>query len=206
MTIQTFEYCSLCYLNLWSETDKLCHEILSNDVSREQKLVAIKTVASVYSVARNLQKKYDLEKGLERFAPVLDILDLVDIDNLKKYPINEIDRTKDMISEKYGSKGVLSLTTKLLWFKVRSPVLIYDSQAQKALGTKSSDLEGFYTEWLSEFNRYEEEINEACSQLEKMYRYMIISNTKISKDEVKQISTERWFRERVFDMYLWKKG
>ena len=113
MTTQTFEYCSLCYLNLWSETDKSCFEALSNNVSREKKLAAIKTVANVYSVAKNLRTRYDVDEGLERFEPILDILESVNIDNLKNTPIDEINSIRKLISTRYGGNDVLSLTTKI---------------------------------------------------------------------------------------------
>ena len=206
MTTQTFEYCSLCYLNLWSETDKSYFEALSNNVSKEKKLAAIKTVANVYSVARNLRTRYDVDEGLERFEPILDILESVNIDNLKNTPIDEINSIRKLISTRYGGNDVLSLTTKFLWFKKRSPVLIYDSQALKALNCKSGDLKGFYKKWHTEFSFHEEEINDVCSRLEQIHPYMSISDTVITKKEIRKISSEKWFRERVFDIYLWKKG
>lgn len=204
MGVQTFEHCSLAYLNLWSENDKSCTEALSGN-NQEKKLIALKKSANVFKIARNLQTQYDVGKGLKRYAPVLKILDKVNLTNIKKEPVIEIRKIEKLISNKYGNSEVLSLTTKFLWLKVQSPVLIYDSQAQKALGTRVGDLEDFYHRWHIEYNLKEDEINNACSKLKGLYRYMKSSN-EITKEEVGMISSQKWFRERVFDIYLWNIG
>jgi hypothetical protein len=53
MSIQTFEYCSLNYLNQWLSKDKgYCETLAGND--EDKKLSELKKAATFYKIARNL--------------------------------------------------------------------------------------------------------------------------------------------------------
>ena len=93
----------------------------------------------------------------------------------------------------------------LLVPKIKQPILIYDSQARIALGTKNGDLDAYYAKWRKEFESNKEEIVDVCSKLPDMNKYAI--NQEIgTKEVIKNISNELWFHERVFDIFLWSKG
>jgi len=204
MSIQTFEYCSLQYLNLWLSYDRFYYQALSSPSQDEQKLSALKGAAAFYKVARNLPKKYDVQKGLKRYQPVLKIIDSVDQKQFQN-PVEKINEISQKISHEYGNRNVLSLTTKFLWLKVKHPILIYDSQARTALGAKNGDLADFYQKWQQEFKNHQEQIKVACAKLEKLSLYTVEPETATEKD-IQNISSELWFHERVFDNYLWNKG
>ena len=199
---KTFEFCSFQYLNLWENHDRNCHKTLLNNSSEEEKLSVLKKAGMFYRVARNLPTKYDSER---RYGHVLDILENTNKEDFEKEPIKAILAIEKKISEKYGKRGVLSLTTKFLWLKVKQPIIIYDSQARKALDTKNGDLKQFYEKWHDEFKKVKDDIAKACENLENLYLYLPNQRDGL-RDEIKKISSESWFHERVFDIYLWNKG
>jgi hypothetical protein len=105
----------------------------------------------------------------------------------------------------YGNKKVFSLTTKFLWLKLKRPIIMYDSQARIALGTKNDNLTDYYEKWLKNFDKCEDQIKQACAKLSNLHLYTV--NYEMEREEyIKSISSERWFHERVFDIYLWNKG
>jgi hypothetical protein len=204
LAIKTFEYCSLQYLNQWFAYDMGYCQALAND-NRSEKLIALKNAGGFYRVARNLPSECDEKKGLARYGPVLDIIDPLKPIQFENNPVKEILEIKRRISEKYGNKNLLSLTTKFLWIKIKQPIIIYDSQARIALGTETGDLDAYYKKWRQEFKANQREIVEVCSKLPDMNKYTV--NQKVgTKEYIREISDETWFHERVFDNYLWNKG
>jgi len=204
MAIKTFEYCSLHYLNQWLTYDMGYCQALANG-NKSEKLTALKNAGGFYRVARNLPSEYDEKKGLARYEPVLDIIDPLKPIQFENNPVEEILEIEKSISEKYGNRSVLSLTTKFLWIKIKQPILIYDSQARIAVGTENGVLDAYYEKWREEFKANQREIVEVCSKLPDMNKYTV--NQEIgTKEYIREISNETWFHERVFDIYLWNKG
>jgi len=202
MATYTFDYCSLYYLNQWLEHDKKYSEALE-DGNETTKLSALKKALSFYGIARNLPTEYDEKKGLTRYKPVLDIIDSLKAEDFQDNIVEKICKVEARISQKYGNKGVLSLSTKLLWLKLKSPIIIYDNQARLALGTKVGDLDSYYNCWRKKFEVHSEEISNACERLYKMSKYAVDQDIG-TKDYIQNISSEQWFKERVFDIYLWR--
>jgi hypothetical protein len=207
MAIQTFEYCSLYYLNQWLTYERGYCEALSNG-NKEQKLSTLKSAGSFYSVARNLPRKYDEKEG--RYQPVLTILDSESKEQFPKdqslhITVSKIEEIEKKISEKYGKRKVLSLTTKFLWLKLKEPIIIYDSQAENAVGSKKRDLADYYNKWNEGFKKHNKQIEKACSQLPKLHLYAAGHESGII-EHIKEVSSEIWFQKRVFDIYLWGKG
>lgn len=202
--IQTFEYSSLYYLNQWLSYDKDYCLALSGP-NQKEKLSALKSAGGFYRVARNLPTAFDEKIGIERYQPVLDIIDNLSIDQFEKDPVKKILEIETEISNKYGNRGVLSLTTKFLWLKFKSPILIYDSQARIAVGSKNGDLQDYYEKWLAEFENHKEEIQSVCTILSSLSLYAV-DQRLADKKYIDEISSSKWFHERVFDIYLWSKG
>lgn len=202
--IQTFEYSSLYYLNQWLSYDKDYCLALSGS-NQKEKLSALKSAGGFYRVARNLPTAFDEKIGIERYQPVLDIIDNLSIDQFEKDPVKKILEIETEISNKYGNRGVLSLTTKFLWLKFKSPILIYDSQARIAVGSKNGDLQDYYENWLAEFENHKEEIQSVCTILSSLSLY-VVDQRFADKKYIDEISSNKWFHERVFDIYLWSKG
>jgi hypothetical protein len=201
MTLYTFEYCSLHYLNQWLTHDKDYCKVLSTG-SNEEKLSVLKKAGSFYKIARNLPTKYDVKKSIPRYQPVLEILDAVDKTQFQCDLINKILEIEREISKNHGRRNVLSLTTKFLWLKVQKPIIIYDSKARISIGTKHGDLEQYYVEWTKSFKKHKENIKEVCAQLSELNLYAI-DQAAGTKKYIKDISSKVWFHERVYDIYLW---
>ncbi|MFT6207079.1 MAG: hypothetical protein ACJA0T_000983 [Colwellia sp.] len=204
MLINTFEYCSLHYLNQWLTYDRNYCLALAG-TNREAKLSALKSAGGFYRVARNVPTAFDVGIGMKRFQPVLEILDNLSIDQFEKDPVKKILDIESQISSKYGNRGVLSLTTKFLWLKLKSPILIYDAQARIAVNSTDGDLAGYYKNWAAEFENHEVEIQSVCSKLSNLNLY-VTDQSIATKEYVNKISSNKWFHERVFDIYLWSKG
>ena len=204
MAIQTFEYCSLHYLNQWLTYDQgYCQALSKGD--EEKKLSALKSAGGFYRVSRNLPSEFDEKKGLKRYQPVLEILDAVSKEQFEDDPVKTILETERKISRKYGNRSVLSLTTKFLWLKIKQPILIYDSQARIAVGSTNGDLAGYYKKWVEGFEKHNNDIEAACSRLSELNLYAVDQKLG-TKEYIKDVSSKSWFQERVFDIYLWSKG
>lgn len=200
----SLEYLSLNYLDMWLRHDRVYHESL-NHGTRKEKLISLKKASAYYKVARNLPKKYDEEIGRERYEPIARILEKANATDFSVDPIKSISKVQKKISKAYGDTGVLSITTKLLWLKIRDPIIIYDSQARKALGTMDGDLHGFYQAWRTEFKTHRKEIENVCSKLDRVAKYTC-NQTIATPEYIRSISAQRWFQERVFDVFLWHQG
>jgi hypothetical protein len=200
-----FKYCALHYLNQWIEQDRPCCDALAGR-DDSLKLQALAKVAAQYGIARTLPKRYDVKNGLQRYRPVLEIIDAqkrADFqgDNL----VPSIMKVSKEISKKYGGHGSISLTTKLLWMKMKSPIIIYDSRARTAVGTALGDLAEYYEEWRKRFTPCDDQIRDACASLSKVHEY--VENPEIATvPYIEEITAHAWFRERVFDFYLWGGG
>ncbi len=197
-----FEPYAFEYLSIWEKHDRDCYKILSGNANEKEKLEALKKAALFYRVARNLPVKYDNNL---RYGHVLDILENIKTSDFKDTPIDKIIEIESRISQKYGNRSVLSLTTKFLWLKIKQPIIIYDSQARKAIGTKDGKLKEYYDKWRNDFHLVEDEIKKACDRLENLHLYLPNQREGLKKD-IKKISNESWFHERVFDIYLWNSG
>lgn len=198
----TFDFFALHYLNLWLANERaFCKNAESK--KRSQQLSALQDAAAHFSIARNLLTKFDLGKGLKRYEPVLEILDNYSSRDFQKNAgIATIIEVHDKLSKVYGKRKVLSATTKFLWVKFRSPIIIYDGQARKALGTTNGDIEAYYQAWEKEYAKHKEEIEVACHSLVNVHSY-IHDSAGFSKTDVESIAKESWFKRRVLDSYLW---
>lgn len=200
----SLEYFSLHYLDMWLTHDRIYHESLNNG-TREEKLISIKNAATYYKVARNLPKKYDEDISCERYEPILKIIDKATAYNFSGNTVKSISKVEEEISKAYGDRGVLSITTKLLWLKIRDPIIIYDSQARKALNTADGDLSSFYKAWRASYSAHSKDIACVCAKLSNVANYSC-DQTIATPTYVQAISAQPWFQERVFDVYLWHVG
>lgn len=200
----SWEYFSLHYLDMWLRHDRLYHESLNNG-TRDEKLISIKKAATYYKVARNLPKAYDEDIARARYEPILRIIDKISASDFAGNTAKSIGKVQQKISKAYGNRGVLSITTKLLWLKIRNPIIIYDSQARKALNTEDGDLSGFYEAWRTEYSAHSKNIATVCTKLSSVSKYSC-DQTIATPAYVQAISAQPWFQERVFDVYLWHEG
>jgi len=158
------EYCALWYLNQWQSSEKEIHRMISSE-SKNERLMGINSGASYFRVARTIPTMPEKKNKKERYEPVLEVIDKYDAagftkDNLSKF----VERVQRELNSFY-KKNMLSATSKMLWLKFRSPIIILDSQAKKALNVKKNEYSKFVKEWDKEYNKYEREITDACGRL-----------------------------------------
>jgi hypothetical protein len=171
-------------------------------------LSALERAGAFYGVARNLPTKFDVKKNVKRYQPVLEILDAVSKEQFNDDPVNTVNRILEIereISAKYGDKRVLSLTTKFLWLKIKEPILIYDSQARIAVGSKDGDLADYYNKWGKGFTKHQKQIEKVSSRLSELNLYAVDQEVG-TKECINDVSSKTWFHKRIFDIYLWNKG
>ena len=200
----SLEYFSLHYLDMWLKHDRIYHESFNNG-TLEEKLNSVKKAATYYKVARNLPKQHEEEIGCERYEPIVKILDKAESSDFSGDTLKSIGKVQAKISKAYGGRGVLSITTKLLWLKLRGPIIIYDSQARKALNTLDGDLPAFYKAWQAEYSAVKNDISKVCTALRSVAKYSC-DQTIATPAYIQDISAQPWFHERVFDVFLWHKG
>jgi len=199
----TFDCCALQYLNQWLEHDKKYYEDFNNvNLVKSDKLNSLKAAATFYKIARNLPTSFEKDMNVERYQPVLDILETISIENITNNVIEELNRVRKSISLQYGGRDVLSLTSKLLWLKFRSPIIIYDSKVRQAVGAFNNNYEDYCKKWNDKYKEHELDIEIACIKLHEVKNYCIDPDVA-TQDYIKEIAKEKWFRERVLDIYLW---
>lgn len=202
MSVRSFDYCAFQFLNQWLEKEKgYCDSLASDNVDTQRE--ALIAAGGHFRIARNLPTRFEEEKGLHRYQPVLDVLNKmnhISSDNV----VNVVNEARLEISSHYGGRGVLSATTKFLWLKRKSPIRIYDRQARIALGTREGDFSEFNAAFSARYEECFNQIEKACANLSHVIPYLV--NPNLSKQEVDDLVSEQWFRERVLDIYLWNQG
>jgi hypothetical protein len=201
-----WEYCSLYYLQQWLSGERRLHDALSGTDERSIREGLSDAVKS-FRVARNLPRKYDADRGLKRYEPLLEVfLQLQKQEISESNFINVFDNFQSEISKKYGGKKLISLSSKLLWLRYRDPFIIYDSRARTSLEVTPGDYSEYVAEWLKSFQPHQERIAAICSELSSVYRYVEFEYNESNFAEIKNVSNEEWFHKRVFDIYLWRGG
>lgn len=189
---------------MWLSQDRLFVEKLASN-NRSNQLEILRKIAAAYRIARNLPLAGDIERGQIRYEPVLSIINNISGPIEEQKIVDLVNKTNKAICDKYNINEALSLTTKFLWFKFQSPILIYDSRARNALKTETGNYENFCKEWKKLYEENIEEIKNACKKLPKMAIYTN-SPDFATEEKIKEISQKKWFMERVFDIYLWHAG
>ena len=203
MPIVEFEFCSLHYLNQWLGNERAVCEAMESD-DRTIRLEAISNAAKFFKVARNLPLVY--ESGEGRYTSVLRLLDHVSVPAvIEKGCVSSVEMLRNKISKAYGDREVLSFASKILWVKIKSPIIIYDKQVRQALGTDDGDYCEYCRKWLEAYSGHEMAIGNACGSLHKMRQYCL-DPTVATERYISVIATQDWFRHRVFDIYLWHGG
>jgi len=201
MTRNKYKPAAFTYLNQWFLKDERYVTALSTGTG-EEKLRALQDAAGFYRIARNLPRRH--EDG-PRFGGLLSILQGVETQGHTEATIlNTVSTVGDQISARYGERGVLSATTKFLWLKLRSPVVIYDRQARLELGTRDGDVHAFYEAWRNRFRADLDEIREASLALMEVTDFCV--RPAADSNYVESVVQSQWFHERVLDISLWQAG
>ena len=209
----TFEFCALYYLNWWSILDRKFVKAFSSG-NLEKIMAILPAVMSSYRISRNFSMVYDVDSRSDcrRFEPVANIINDSKITevNHSNY-IEVVNNVREQIRVLY-KKDLLSATTKLLWMKYRSPIIIYDNNAATALHRlgyriKPGDYEGYASLWKKYYAEVSGDIETACKKLSSIRKFAESANeTFFSEEYIRDITSQEWFRERVLDIYFWHAG
>jgi len=193
----------LHYLQQWLSSERSLHDALSGTDERSIR-EGLSSAVKSFGVARNLPRKYDVDRGLNRYEPLLEVfLQLKEQEISESNFINVVDNFQSAISKRYGGQKLISLSSKLLWLRYRDPFIIYDNRARTSLKVTPGDYSKYVAEWLKLFQLCQERIAAICSELSSVYRYAEFEYDESNFAEIKNISNEEWFHKRVFDICLW---
>src|SRR5688500_3905487 len=150
---------------------------------------AVSRIAGKYRIAFSFARRFDVEVGLARFAPVVNALQSYLPDGSADPVQAVLNLTSDL--QRAYRKEVLSAASKFLWFLWGRDILTYDTRALATLQRRfpalpPKDYLGYCNAWVTHFAECEEQIAHECA--------------------LQGASSERSFHERVFDWHLWRSG
>ena len=197
-----FKFFALAYLNDWWQYDRSFVVGLSPSLSRDVRARRLMEAATYYNVIRRFPKG--------SMGQVLDLLDAT-FGLVGPSKPHNVDLAVTALAEVFNQtfhRGIeISAASKFLWIRQQSPVVIFDSRAETCLvrlGATLDDKYGTYrTEWLKQFDEREEVIRLACAEL---IRVRTFSPDDETDENFASVTNSRWFRERVFDKFLWWNG
>jgi hypothetical protein len=192
-----YEYCAFRFLELWEKYEKDLH----NDMQGTPSGYQVRNVLNHYRVARNF-------KGLsDEFAEKISA-HLVEVSDSHGQPADKVIELAGRFEKDFEQLN-LSAASKLLWLRNQSPYRIYDAQAIKGLRRLGKfhrgDYKSYGEAWEREYETRSGEISLAARGLVNLPRnYM--RDSSLSGDQLTKLVQAKWFRERVFDIYLWEIG
>ena len=193
MAAVLYERCAREYANYWRNKERaFVMDLAGGDAATT--LVATQKAAGYFRIARNFPTAFDVERGLRRFEPMLQVFDEARVTTVLPATLVEVVLLfQRKLGDVYGGRKVLSAATKFLWLLHRDPVVIFDSQARVALGAPIGDYSRYLKLWYAGYELAKQPIAAACSEL--------------PNDQVDSTTASaEWFRRRVYDIYLWRAG
>lgn len=194
----TFEYCSLKYLDIYQQFDINLIEGFKTE-SKTNRLKILKNGATVFRIARNFK---DFENDKNKTS-ILSLLDKIKTPVTESESIETVINFSNNLSALFPGKNYYSASSKFLWLKFQSPIIIMDSRTIKALDKKlkPENYSQYYSLWKETYLKCEKQIIKSCLLLPSVKNYFYNPDMDIS-----EIIHSKWFHERVFDIYLWEKG
>lgn len=193
------EFCALRFLLQWEQSEKLFHSSLKGKPSTGE----LRRALQFFQIARNFPRL-----GEEHKAQFI-INALLSVD-----PFNEhgADQNVRLLAERLETEFEqfnLSAASKLLWLRHRRPYIIYDSRTVRALKNANENFDSkSYTEycsaWKRQYRLHRRSIKSACERLVEIRGFFPAWHA--NEKAMLKATTGSWFRERVFDIYLWELG
>ncbi|WP_143296806.1 hypothetical protein [Burkholderia pseudomallei] len=225
-----YKHAVLAYLNQWHEIDRVHQIALGAQTDGAEAGRAFRALAIAYSVIRGFgsgdgSKAERERRAVANFRDVARLVGAVQSlsDDKLAGEVWALAISIGKLFPRRSRKGIragteietsqLSAATKFLWFAGHHNVRIFDTQAYAALyGKQRVGLlsESVYCEFLTEWTRQYElakvELDEAIGafDLGETLEWTVIPYE--TRDDVRDVLAQPWFRERVFDKHLWIKG
>jgi hypothetical protein len=195
----SFEYCAMRYLLLWETGEREAHELMK----RNPTPAALRKSLQLFRVARTFPGIQDDQKlalilnALRRFSR-----------NGTSSPVENVTALAAQFRSDFDKNNV-SAASKLLWLTYRSPYIICDRRAVTGLkllkpNFKNKDYADYFAAWKTTYAEHESGLFSAAEQLPKLQPFF--GSWGETRDSLGSIAKQRWFLERVFDIYLWELG
>lgn len=195
------EYCASRFLTQWMRHEETLYKCFSSDPTIED----IREALSYFKVSRNF-------KGLNNEVGKIEI-----IRNELKIVKSDVTLTSELkvtnlarAFEEHFDQFNLSAATKLLWLSYREPFVIYDIRAVNALSQKFKHsfakrrYDEYSNAWRLQYAKYKLDIEQAIQTLPEGRIFM--PRCSLNDNEIVALAKEEWFKERVFDIFLWEIG
>ena len=196
---QSFEYFALRALMLWDIDESKLHEGIKNNPTPE----IIRQSLRHFGVARSFE-------GIASDATALQFIAnaLRDITQRGNLTANEAQEKVVLLTKQLKTRfkrSSVSAASKLLWLKHRTPFIIYDSRAIRALQfARKPDYADYCVEWRRKYQDLHAAIADAAGRLSEIGGF--VSSWRKSSDDLAILIGEDWFHERIFDVCLWETG
>lgn len=195
----SFEYCALRYLLVWETDERELHAAMTNRPSP----LALRASMQHFRIARSFKGVAEEQNA----NLILNALDRV-VRNRTSSPRDNVMALATEFQNHFGKFNV-SAASKLLWLTFRSPYIIYDARAVAALRSlgcefDNKDYPKYYEAWHSRYDQHKVEIERAAERLTTVQPFFTTWHD--SEDSLRTVTCQPWFRERVFDNYLWELG
>lgn len=180
-------------------------ENLSPNKNQHDRLRWMQKAAVNYRINRhfkNIEGETRFDKALKALDEVSDSVTVENVDEI-------VSQLAERFKSDYG-KTAISAASKFLWFRCKSPVVIYDSRAFKCLKKlcdgrlDEHDYKEYRRNWKAQFAKHENSIRSSCADLVRVKDFSLAQDA--TDQGLEQLVNNLWFRERVFDKYLWWHG
>lgn len=214
MPTHDLNFCAFHYLNQWLEKDRRYVEVFQSG-TREQKLATLKEAATFYRVARTLRTRQKTKRIEARYGVFLNLLDKASPGDFRPSLADGIMAFQDEAQRHYKKKySIRSLISKMLWLKLKRPAILFDDNARVALGLPLNiDLNKYFEKWNVKYEAHKNRVKTACDRLPAQFPYVntpapLAEETprRLTEKQIAYVTKNCWFRERVFDNYLWHAG
>lgn len=232
MSTHPFKHCALGYLNQWYRTDRQFMNDLTAECDLDNLGASFHKLASKYMVARNFSTKEF--KGDKRqieidrcWIKVAKAVCSTEIDR-RASASDEVHALADALGKIFlnaerkdkADPTLLSAASKFLWFRGHHTIRIYDKRAvtalnqlqhvrAKATGKRKWKVDGDYQlfsdAWNQEFAACQPSLNVAIGALKEQLDWSTIPDGR-ERGKAARVIGKPWFRDRVFDKYLWHIG
>lgn len=227
---QILKHSAFAYLNQWHRSDgELLAKIIDADV--DSRGVAFASLAVKYSVIRTfpikaIREKFGEAEVAERWKHVATAVRRVKIDSATS-PTDKVNRLAKKLWSIFSDvqnprppQNLISAASKFLWFDGNPSIRIYDTRAvialnrlqeerKKASGISFNKINGNYGNyveaWEEESTAHDALVKAAIRGVGQCLDYSAIPDGEARRLALRASKTE-WFRDRVFDRFLWTIG
>lgn len=196
--VPPYQYCAARFLDQWERKECTLHAGLS----RNPTPAGVRKALASFQVARGFpglsQKGVTVVRALRRASKRLNAENMT----------ARVEMLADSFKKDFGTRN-LSAASKLLWLRCRSPVLIFDARAVRALQKLGHDMRrpnyfAYCKAWRGEYDKRRAELDKAVVGLAGFQPFT--ASWYKSPAETRADITARWFSERTFDLFLWEIG